>query len=415
MGDGKRSQGVTMHEFLLVEKALSFAEKLGLKKEEFSASKGWLHRWKKRYMFSVHTVSGESEDVTPEMVAAWSETTLPTILSQYKLGDIFNADEFSLFFQHLPSRTLSKTGAQCKGGKHSKLRLTGMADANALDEKLSMFVIGKSKKPRCFKNVKKVPCRYRAQKKSWMDMDLFEEWVRETDKEFQKKERKIRLIIDNCPAHIDVPGLSNIRLVFLPPNTTSKSQPMDQGVIRSLKAKYCRRMVRKYIASLDAGNGIPKLSILDGMDMLVSSWDEVQTKTIVNCFRKCGISVKDQELAMLDSEEPFKGIADDLEELSLLSPDLLSRGTDAEDLVDFDVETCVSHQSSTDAEIIAWATGKQGDEEEDEGETIEVEVEPIPRPSFGQMISAIEFVRRYSLFTDARNKNLSMTSFNKTL
>ena len=103
---------------------------------------------------------------------------------------------------------------------------------------------------------------------------------------------------------------------------------------------------------------------------------------------------------MLDSDDPFKGIADDLEELSLLSPDLLSPGTGAEDLVDFDVETCVSHQSSTDAEIIAWATGKQGDEEEDEGETIEVEDEPIPRPSFGQMISAIELVRRYSLFTD---------------
>ena len=174
-----------------------------------------------------------------------------------------------------------------------------MAAANALGEKLPMFVIGKSKNPHGFKNVKKVPCRYRAQKKSWMDMDLFEEWVRETDKEFQKKERKICLIIDNCPAHIDVPGLSNIRLVFLPPNTTSKSQLMDQGVIRSLKAKYRRRMVCKYIASLDAGNGIPKLSILDGMDMLVSPWDEVQTETIVNCFRKCGISVKDQELAML--------------------------------------------------------------------------------------------------------------------
>ena len=70
------------------------------------------------------------------------------------------------FFQQLPSRTLSKTGAQCKGGKHSKLRLTGMAAANALGEKLPMFVIGKSKNPRCFKNVKKVPCRYRAQKKS---------------------------------------------------------------------------------------------------------------------------------------------------------------------------------------------------------------------------------------------------------
>ena len=42
----------------------------------------------------------------------------------------------------------------CIGGKHSKVRLTGMAAANAVGEKLPMFVIGKSKKPRCFNEVR---------------------------------------------------------------------------------------------------------------------------------------------------------------------------------------------------------------------------------------------------------------------
>lgn len=44
-------------------------------------------------------------------------------------------------------------------------------------EKLPIFVIGESKTPRCFKNVKQLPCRYKNQKKSWMSGDLFEEWV----------------------------------------------------------------------------------------------------------------------------------------------------------------------------------------------------------------------------------------------
>ena len=39
-------------------------------------------------------------------------------------------------------------------GKNSKVRLTSMAAASATGEKLEMFVIGKSKKPLCFKNVK---------------------------------------------------------------------------------------------------------------------------------------------------------------------------------------------------------------------------------------------------------------------
>ena len=47
------------------------------------------------------------------------------------------------------------------------------------------------------------------------------------------------MIFENCPAppHF-VEDLKAVELVFLPPNTTSKTRPMDQGVIMSLKAKY---------------------------------------------------------------------------------------------------------------------------------------------------------------------------------
>ena len=49
------------------------------------------------------TIIGESASVTTEMAALWNETTLPTLLSNYKLVDTFNADEFGLFYQCLPS------------------------------------------------------------------------------------------------------------------------------------------------------------------------------------------------------------------------------------------------------------------------------------------------------------------------
>ena len=77
-----------------------------------------------------------------------------------------------------------------QGGKHSKIRLTGMAAANATGNKILMFVIGKSKSPRCFKGVKHLPCRYRNQNKSWMDSVLFEEWIREMDTKFTKEKKK---------------------------------------------------------------------------------------------------------------------------------------------------------------------------------------------------------------------------------
>ena len=50
-------------------------------------------------------VSGESKAVTPEMVAGWNETTLPTLLSNYGLENIYNADEFRLFYHCLPDKS----------------------------------------------------------------------------------------------------------------------------------------------------------------------------------------------------------------------------------------------------------------------------------------------------------------------
>ena len=107
------------------------------------------------------------------MTAPWNVTTLPTILSSYKVEHIYNADEFGLFYQALPNKTLHLKSERCVGGKHSKIRLTGMAASNAVGGKLPMFVIVKSVRPRCFSGVQNIPCRYRAQKKSWMDSDLF--------------------------------------------------------------------------------------------------------------------------------------------------------------------------------------------------------------------------------------------------
>ena len=59
-----------------------------------------------------------------------------------------------------------------------------MAAGNVNGERQPMFVIGKSKTPRCFKGMKNAPCHYRAQPKSWISSELFEEWVKEIDRNF---------------------------------------------------------------------------------------------------------------------------------------------------------------------------------------------------------------------------------------
>ena len=47
-----------------------------------------------------------------------------------------------------------------------------------------------------------------------------------------------KVLVDNAPLHILGEELSNIRVSFLPKNTTSVLQPLDMGVIRAFKAYY---------------------------------------------------------------------------------------------------------------------------------------------------------------------------------
>ena len=97
-----------------------------------------------------------------------------------------------------------------------------------------------------------------------MDSQIFEEWVRKLDRTFRMEGSKIALLIDNCPAHPSVSDLTNVQLVFLPPDTNSVLEPMDQGVIRSLKAHYRGRVVCWPCTALDKTKQLPNTSIFMG-------------------------------------------------------------------------------------------------------------------------------------------------------
>ena len=83
--------------------------------------------------------------------------------------------------------------------------------------------------------------------------------------------------------------------------SATQYQPMDQGVIRSLKAKYHSQMIQIVIKAIDAQKQIPKISVLDAMKLLVLFWEDVTEEIVQNCFAKAGISTNDQD----DLDDPF--------------------------------------------------------------------------------------------------------------
>jgi len=58
-------------------------------------------------------------------------------------------------------------------------------------------------------------------------------------------------MLDNAPGHpLDLKHL-NVEILFLPPNTTSIIQPLDQGIISTFKAYYIRRTFEKILDDID--------------------------------------------------------------------------------------------------------------------------------------------------------------------
>ena len=89
-----RSQNIPINGIILKEKAIFFAKELNI--QDFAASNGWLERWKTRNKISFKTMACEANSCTSEMTASRKEKVLPTILSNYRPEDIYNADEFDL-------------------------------------------------------------------------------------------------------------------------------------------------------------------------------------------------------------------------------------------------------------------------------------------------------------------------------
>lgn len=287
---------------MLQEAASDFAKKIGV--EEFTASNGWLESFKKRHNISQRTLCGESNDVDLQIVETFKKK-ISNFVGDYEMKDVFNADECGLFYRAMPNKTLLVLGDKCKDGKISKERLTILLACSATGEKLKPLIIGKSKKPRCFKNVdlKNLPVSWYANSKAWMTTTIFIEWVSMVNKQMKEKNRNILLIIDNCPAHPNNLSFSNVTVQFLPANTTSHLQPLDQGIIQAFKLQYRKLLLKAVISRSEdckSANEIAmSVNVLDAIIWIKESWDLVRTYTISKCFEKCGFH---QEMGNNDCE-----------------------------------------------------------------------------------------------------------------
>ena len=78
-----------------------------------------------------------------------------------------------------------------------------------------------------------------------MQTDIIEKVLEKLNYIMKLENRDVLLFLDNAPVH---PGnlvrkYSNIKIVFLPKNTTSPLQPLDAGIIKNFKVKYREKVI----------------------------------------------------------------------------------------------------------------------------------------------------------------------------
>jgi hypothetical protein len=269
--------------------------------EQPKFSNGWLEGFKKRFKIREYVKHGEggSADInSPENIHQMEKVR--KLAAEYGEENTLNMDETGLFWKLSPDRTLATQSGS--GGKKSKDRVTLAFTCSAAGERLQPWLIGKSKNPRCFKksNQSLFRLQYRYNKTKWMTGLIMEEYLRWLDNKMRGEGRKVLLLLDNFSGHElgiqlvgGLEGLNNVRIEWLPPNTTSHWQPLDQGIIASFKLQYRRFWVHYMLQTYEKDKDPNKtVNLLKTIQWSRAAWEGLSAEMIQRCWWKSTIFKK---------------------------------------------------------------------------------------------------------------------------
>lgn len=124
---------------------------------------------------------------------------------------------------------------------------------------------------------------------------IFKKYLTDLNTKFLATNKKILILVNNFSGY-KIDNLSNIKLLFLPENTTSVLQPLDLGIISSFKRKY-KKLLSRYISNnfidedLSMNESIKKVDILVAINWILVAWENVSATTIKNCCYKSKLSI----------------------------------------------------------------------------------------------------------------------------
>ncbi|XP_020755399.2 tigger transposable element-derived protein 1-like [Odocoileus virginianus] len=271
--------------------------------ETFGASNGWFARFKVRH----NVLLTDEPAVADAQAAACYPAVLRAILEEgcYSPRQVFNVDETGLFWKRLPERMLlALEGTAGPRPKASKDHLTLLLGGNAAgDFKLKPLLVYPSENPRALRGCSKanLPVVWRSNRNDWLTPVIFQEWFTscfcpavESYCASHGLPHRALLLLKSAPCHpVHLGGLSaHVRVEFLPKNTSTLIQPMNQGVITTFKSQYLRRTLSQ-LAQETGGADQPSVwefwrsyTVVTAVDNIAEAWVELQPATMNSAWRK---------------------------------------------------------------------------------------------------------------------------------
>ena len=273
-------------------------------------SNDWWTKFAVDYKFSYKRVQGGMKVVSKAAIDAEMVRILAACVG-YTDENIWNCDEAGFFTNQVSNYSYSTTngnpvGRQLNNDLNSKVRITTMHYISR-DGKIAWtpsFILKNF--PRGFqrkndwthgKAAGRFCDEFRAYRnpRAWMTKSVFQKEMNLLNDKMKDEKRKILLILDNAPGHDQELQLSNIIFLFLLPNTTSILQPLDQGVIAVVKAKY-----KVWFNICLFNKEVP--GKIEKMMKIVNITNEVTENTILYCWKKAGLLPTDPDLTGVEEE-----------------------------------------------------------------------------------------------------------------
>ncbi|KAJ3661864.1 hypothetical protein Zmor_006243 [Zophobas morio] len=236
------------------------------------------------------------------------------------------------------------------------------------------------------------------------------DYLQKFDRKMASQKRKILLFLDNAASHPKNLKLKNIKIIFLPPNTTSVCQPLDQGIIKNFKIWYRSMIVKHVLARMDEATSledlIKKINLLDVIYFIQKAWEKVTPATITNSFQKEGFRFRNDTFEKSiddafehDDDIPLAVIAEITRGMKRISSNV---GFD--DFVNFDNDLCINDER---LEINEPSDVEIEENEEEEGEATTEYMENVSSGFMKTNREAIEGVQKLKHFCASVSLNQS--------